>query len=68
MITKISLGKSVKNDVNDCVYNIVENKTEDILYYKLNYPTYMFVSRSVCIPIKNSVDSSMASSIRNSIK
>ena len=67
MITKISLGKSVKNDVNDCVYNIVEDKTEDMVYYRLNYPTYMFVSRSVCMPIRNSVDSSMARSIRNSI-
>jgi len=60
-------GKSLKNEVNKFVYNMVEDKTEELVYFKFNNQSYMFVSESVCIPVRNSVDTSMARSIRRSI-
>ena len=60
-------GKSLKNEVTKFVYNMVEDKTEELVYFKFNNQSYMFVSESVCIPVRNSVDSSMARSIRNNI-
>jgi hypothetical protein len=60
-------GKSLKNEVNKFVYKMVEDKTEELVYFKFNNQSYMFVSESVCIPVRNSVDSSMARSIRNNI-
>jgi hypothetical protein len=60
-------GKSLKNEVNKFVYKMVEDKTEELIYLKFNNLSYMFVSESVCIPVRNSVDSSMARSIRRSL-
>jgi hypothetical protein len=60
-------GKSLKNEVNKFVYKMVEDKTEELVYFKFNNQSYMFVSESVCIPVRNSVDSSMARSIRRNI-
>jgi hypothetical protein len=60
-------GKSLKNEVNKFIYNMVEDKTEELVYFKFNNQSYMFVSESVCIPVRNSVDTSMARSIRRSI-
>jgi len=60
-------GKSLKNEVNKFVYKMVEDKTEELIYFKFNNQSYRFVSESVCIPVRNSVDRSMARSIRNSI-
>jgi hypothetical protein len=60
-------GKSLKNEVNKFVYKMVEDKTEELVYFMFNNQSYMFVSESVCIPVRNSVDSSMARSIRRSI-
>jgi len=53
--------------VNKFVYNMVEDKTEELVYFMFNNQSYMFVSESVCIPVRNSVDSSMVRSIRRSI-
>jgi hypothetical protein len=53
--------------VNKFIYNMVEDKTEELVYFMFNNQSYMFVSESVCIPVRNSVDSSMARSIRRSI-
>jgi hypothetical protein len=63
----MKIGKSLKNEVNKFVYNMVEDKTEELVYFMFNNQSYMFVSESVCIPVRNSVDSSMARSIRRSI-
>ena len=60
-------GKSLKNEVNKFIYNMVEDKTEELIYFKFNNQSYMFVSESVCIPVRNSVDRSMARSIRRNI-
>ena len=60
-------GKSLKNEVNKFIYKMVEDKTEELVYFMFNNQSYMFVSESVCIPVRNSVDSSMARSIRRSI-
>jgi hypothetical protein len=60
-------GKSLKNEVNKFVYKMVEDKTEELVYFMFNNQSYMFVSESVCIPVRNSVDSSMARSIRRNI-
>ncbi len=63
----MKIGKSLKNEVNKFVYNMVEDKTEELVYFMFNNQSYMFVSESVCIPVRNSVDTSMARSIRRSI-
>ena len=63
----MKIGKSLKNEVNKFVYKMVEDKTEELVYFKFNNQSYMFVSESVCFPVRNSVDSSMARSIRNNI-
>jgi len=63
----MKIGKSLKNEVNKFVYNMVEDKTEELVYFMFNNQSYMFVSESVCIPVRNSVDSSMVRSIRRSI-
>ena len=60
-------GKSLKNEVNKFIYNMVEDKTEELVYFMFNNQSYMFVSESVCIPVRNSVDSSMVRSIRRSL-
>ena len=60
-------GKSLKNEVNKFVYKMVEDKTEELVYFMFNNQSYMFVSESVCIPVRNSVDSSMVRSIRRSL-
>lgn len=63
----MKIGKSLKNEVNKFIYNMVEDKTEELVYFMFNNQSYMFVSESVCIPVRNSVDSSMVRSIRRSI-